>query len=97
VFSVVVHGDAGGVENLRRILSDWLSDLGLIVAGHKSQFGSYLGYYRPYATSHEELDQDEPFQEEVRNAARALVEGVKLRRAGKLPQPDARLREPRPK
>ena len=30
VFSVVVHGDAAGVENLRRILTDWLTDIGLI-------------------------------------------------------------------
>ena len=29
VFSVVVHGDAAGTENLRRILSDWLQDIGL--------------------------------------------------------------------
>ena len=33
VFSVIVHGDAAGVEDLRRILSDWLMDIGLIPAG----------------------------------------------------------------
>ena len=40
VFSVVVHGDAAGAENLRRILSDWLTDIGLIAAGHMAQLGT---------------------------------------------------------
>lgn len=97
VFSVVVHGDAAGVDTLRRILSDWLSDIGLISAGHKSELGAYIGYMRPYATSHDDLDEDVDLQEEVRNAARALAEGVRLLRRGELKQPGARLRDPRPK
>ena len=97
VFSVVVHGDAAGVETLRRILTDWLCDLGLIPAGHKALLGSYVGYYRPYATSHEDLDRDTDFQEEVANAARSLIEAVRMRRRGALGQPDAGLRETRPK
>jgi multimeric flavodoxin WrbA len=97
LFSVVAHGDTAGAETLRRILTDWLSDIGLISAGHKAEIGAYVGYYRPYATSHDDLDRDTDFQEEVRNAARTLVEGVKLLRSGKLPQPGAGLREPRPK
>ena len=97
VFSVVVHGDASGVENLRRILSDWLTDMGLIPAAHKALLGAYLGYYEPYATSHDDLDADTDFQQEVANAARALVSAVKMLREGKLEQPDARLRDPRPK
>lgn len=36
------------------------------------------------------------FQEETRNAARALVQAVKLLRRGKLDQADAGLRSPRP-
>jgi multimeric flavodoxin WrbA len=97
VFSVVVHGDSAGVETLRRILVDWLSDLGLISAGHKAEIGAYIGYYEPYATSHDALDGDAGFQEEVRNAARSLVQGVKLMRRHALPTGDAGLREPRPK
>ena len=46
---------------------------------------------QPYATSHDELDRDTAFQEEVRNAARALVQAVKLMRRGELQQPDASL------
>ena len=30
----------------------------------------YLGYYQPYATSHDDLDADRDFQEEARNVAR---------------------------
>ena len=97
VFSVVVHGDAAGVEALRRNLTDWLIDMGLICAGNKAVVDRYIGYYGAYATSHDDLDRDKDFQEEVRNAARSLVQAVRLMRSGKLPQPDARLHEVRPK
>jgi multimeric flavodoxin WrbA len=97
VFSVVVHGDAAGTENLRRILHDWLCDIGLIPAGHLALIDQYVGYLTPYATSHDDLDADKDFQEDVRTAARALVEAVKLMRRGELPQPDAKLHEARPK
>jgi len=97
VFSVVVHGDAAGTETLRRILVDWLTDMGLIGAGHAAQLDRYVGYYGPYATSHDDLDKDRAFHDEVRNAARTLIQAVKLLRRGKLEQPDARLREIRPK
>src|SRR5215472_2557874 len=90
VFSVVVHGDAAGTETLRRILTDWLKDMGLISAGHAAELDRYVGYFEPYATSHEALDHDQAFQEETRNAARALVEAVKLLRRGALAVPDAR-------
>ncbi len=96
-FSVVVHGDASGVENLRRILTDWLTDIGLVPAGHKALLGSYIGYYQPYATSHDDLDRDADFQAEVADAARTLIEAVKMLRAGRLRQPDAKLPERRPK
>jgi multimeric flavodoxin WrbA len=97
VFSVVVHGGAAGVETLRRSLTDWLTDMGLVPAGRAALVDSYVGYYKPYATSHDELDDDKGFQEEVRNAARTLVNAVRLLRRGELKQPDKSLREPRPK
>ena len=96
-FSVVVHGDAAGTETLRRILADWLRDIGLVSAGHAAELDRYVGYYEPYATSHDALDHDRALQEETRNAARALVRAVKLIRRGKFVQPDAGLREVRPK
>ena len=96
-FSVVVHGDASGPETLRRILSDWLQDIGMIPAGHKAQLGTYIGYLRPYATSHDDLDCDLDLQEDVRNCARALVHAVKQLRSGELQPPDRGVHETRPK
>lgn len=97
VFSVVVHGDAAGAETLRRSLSDWLTDMDLVPAAASATIDRYVGYYEPYATSHEALDRETAFHEEVRNAARALVAAVKLSRAGRLPQTDAAFKDPRPK
>ena len=97
VFSVVVHGDAAGAGAVRDALTEWLSDMGLIGAGAKSQIDRYIGYMKPYATSHEDLDRDSDVQEETRNAAHALMQAVRMMREGRLEQPDAGLREPRPK
>jgi multimeric flavodoxin WrbA len=96
-FSVVVHGDAAGVENLRRILTDWLEDMGMIASGHKSHIGAYIGYLGSYAENHLDLDKDEGMQADVKTAAQALANAVKLLRAGKLTPPDADLHEARPK
>jgi hypothetical protein len=57
----------------------------------------YVGYYEPYATSHDALDRDKDVQEEVRNVARAVVNAVREARAGRLSTPDAKLDSPRPK
>src|SRR5574341_2319888 len=46
-FTVVVHGDAAGAENLRRILHDWLVDMHLVPAG--GDIDRYVGYYEAYA------------------------------------------------
>jgi multimeric flavodoxin WrbA len=97
VFSVVVHGDAAGAENLRRILTDWLTDMRLIPAGKHAEIDRYVGYLKPYATSHDDFDADTDYQEDVRTAAKTLKAAVKLLRAGKLPQPDAGLHDARPK
>jgi multimeric flavodoxin WrbA len=97
LFSVVVHGDVEGVENLRRNLSDWLRSMQLVPAGHAAELDRYIGYYKPYATSHAELDADKDVQEEVRNAARCLLEAVLAKRAGTLLAAGEGLKQPRPK
>jgi multimeric flavodoxin WrbA len=96
-YGVVVHGDVGGVEPVRRALCDWLDWMGLIDAGFLARLDRYIGYYRPYATSHDELDADRGVQEEVRNVARAVAAAVAELRAGKLSDSDAGLEAPRPK
>jgi len=96
-FGVVVHADSAGAETLRRSLVDWLTDMSLVEASRTAEVNGYIGYMQPYATSHEALDKDERFQEETRNAARALSKAVHLSRAGKYQRPDEGLRDPNPK
>ncbi|WLI90118.1 flavodoxin family protein [Massilia sp. R2A-15] len=96
-YGLVVHGDVAGIESTRRGLSDWLDWMGLIDAGSFARLDRYVGYYESYAESHEALDRDTDFQEEVRNVARAVGTAVKALRAGHLSAPDRRLQAPRPK
>ena len=96
-FAVVVHGDAVGAETLRRSLSDWLTDMSLVQVSRTAEVDGYIGYMEPYATSHEALDKDEAFQQQTRNAARALGNAVNLSRAGKFQRPDADIEDPNPK
>jgi multimeric flavodoxin WrbA len=95
-YSVVVHGDSAGTENLRRSLCDWLNDMHLIQAGTDSCIDRFIDYYGDYATSHEAYDKDEALHEEVRNAARALFTHIVQRRNGGR-APDENLKDPRPK
>ncbi len=97
VYGVVVHGDVAGIEDSRRGLCDWLDWMGLIDAGVQSRLDRFIGYYEPYATSHETLDADKNVQEEVRNVARAVGIAVTELRAGKLSMPEKNLARPRPK
>ena len=95
-FAIVVHGDAAGAETLRRSLVDWLTDMRLVQAGDAGALDRYVGYYGTYARSHEALDEDAVFQEEVRNTARALATAIRFVRQGR-PEADSALRNPRQK
>jgi multimeric flavodoxin WrbA len=97
VFAVVVHGDAAGAETLRRSLSDWLCDMKLLPAMREGGIDRYIGYYEPYATSHDAFDRDEAVQGETRNAALALVERVNQIRSGRYEPADKGLEPPRQK
>ncbi len=96
-YGVVVHGDVAGIEAHRRNLTDWLEWMGLIDAGVAAKLDRYIGYYEPYYNSHDALDKDHAVQEEVRNVARAVVAAVGELRAGRLSQPDKKVKWPRPK
>ena len=66
--------------------------------GTAASIDRYIGYYEPYATSHEALDRDTAVQEEVaQRRARALVDAVRDYRAGKRPPEGERDDGPRPK
>lgn len=97
VFSVVVHGDVEGAENVRRSLSDWLRFMELAPAGVNAELDRYIGYWKPYATGHEELDRDEAIQAEVRNAALTLAEAAHAKHKGTLLQAGKALTAPRQK
>jgi multimeric flavodoxin WrbA len=96
-FAVVTHGDAAGPEELRRALTDWLGDIGMVQAGKQAALDTYVGYYEPYATSHAALDARPDLFVEVANAATSLVNLVRGMRAGTWQAPDAGLRSPRQK
>jgi multimeric flavodoxin WrbA len=97
VYGLVVHGDVAGIEDTRRSLSDWLDWMGLIDAGTQARLDRYIGYFEPYASSHEALDKDLAVQEEARNVARAVAHTVKALRSGQLAAIQPQLRKPRPK
>ena len=96
-YGLVVHGDVAGIEGSRRSLSDWLDWMGFIDAGAQARLDRYIGYFEPYATSHEALDRDQPMQEETRNVARAVAKAVLELRAGRLQAVRPLLTRPRPK
>ena len=96
-YGLIIHGDVAGVEESRRALSDWLDWMGFIDAGAQARLDRYIGYFEPYATSHEALDRDEAVQEEARNVARAVAKTVIELRAGRLEAVQPKLSRPRPK
>jgi multimeric flavodoxin WrbA len=95
-FAVVTHGDSAGTENMRRMLVDWLTDMHLVPAGGMAELDRFIGYYEPYATSHDSFDADLALHEEVRNAARTLAGKITAIRAGQR-EADAQLSAPRSK
>jgi multimeric flavodoxin WrbA len=97
VYGLIVHGDVAGIEGVRRALSDWLDWMGFIDAGAQARLDRYIGYYEPYATSHETLDRDEPMQAEARNVALAVANAVVELRSGWLQAAQPVLSRPRPK
>ncbi|HEY1551056.1 MAG TPA: flavodoxin family protein [Kofleriaceae bacterium] len=94
-FSIVVHGDAEGADGLRRMLVDWLTEMGLELSGGHGVLDRYIGYLEPYATSHDALDADHAIAGEIDNAIDTLLARIDQLRA--MPQPGADLHEPRAK
>jgi len=97
LFSVVVHGDVEGAENVRRSISDWLCFMHMAPAGAKAELDRYIGYWKPYATSHGELDRDTAIQQEVANAARTLADAVTAAQRDTRTDAGSDLAEPRQK
>jgi len=96
-YGLIVHGDVAGIEGSRRSLSDWLDWMGFIDAGVMARLDRYIGYFEPYANSHDALDLDVAVQEEARNVARAVCKAVLELRSGRLQDVQPVLTSPRPK
>lgn len=96
IFALIVHGDTEGADSLRHNLHDWLTGMDLVSAGGAAEFDRYIGYFEPYATSHEALDRDVAFMQEARNATTILMEAVTGMRSGRQ-TPGKDLESPRPK
>lgn len=96
-YGLVIHGDVAGIEESRRALSDWLDWMGFIDSGVQSRLDRYIGYYEPYANSHDILDKDKMMQEEVKNVARSVIKTVKELRIGTLLKVQPEVKRPRPK
>jgi multimeric flavodoxin WrbA len=97
VYGLIVHGDVTGTASVLHALADWLAWMGLVPAGKKSLLDRYIGYYEPYATSHDTLDRSTALLDEVANVAKAVTQAVAEMRAGRLSIPDAALSNPRQK
>ncbi len=97
VYGLVVHGDTADAGTLRASLAGWLEWSGFVPAGAQSQVDRYIGYFGPYATSHEALDKDEAVVAETRNVARAVANAVAALRQGRLYVPDEDIKPPRQK
>ena len=82
----------GVLEHLPLELLDALAEILLA-----QRLDRFIGYYEPYATSHDALDRDEAVQEETRNVARAVARVTAALRAGELDDAIAARPAPRPK
>jgi multimeric flavodoxin WrbA len=98
VFAVYTHGDAGGAEPLRHALTDWLNDMGLVPADSEGFKDRFIGYMKPYATSHDDLDDDQDVFKEIDNTAIALAAKIsQVRNKPELLIDKDMLVDPRPK
>jgi hypothetical protein len=64
----------------------------MISAEALTEKDGYIGYEELYAASHQSLDEDDAFQQDVRSVALTLARATRLQDAQKLVQPDLGLR-----
>jgi multimeric flavodoxin WrbA len=96
-FAVLAHGDSQGHEGVREMLCAWLTSIGMVQAGASAGVDTLIGYWEPYATSHDKLDAQRDIFALVDNAAETLGTMVRAIRSGAYRAPDAGLVNPRQK
>ena len=69
----------------------------LVPAGVPAELDRYIGYWEPYATSHEALDEDRRSRTKSAMPPGTLFEAVQARKAGKLISSGDDLDQPRQK
>jgi len=97
IFSIIVHGDAQGVDELKNALSSWLSEMMLVPTGTMGHLSRYIGYYESYAESHKALTKDQALWDELTNSCQSLALSIEAKRAHKLESFTPDLNDPRPK
>jgi hypothetical protein len=69
----------------------------MVQAGASAVVDTLIGYWEPYATSHDKLDAQPEIFTLVENAAKSLAGMVRAIRSGAYRAPDEGLRNPRQK
>jgi len=90
-YGVVVHGEAGAVEDTRSNLAAWFDTLGMVDSDTFATLDRYMGYREPSNPDDFSYTGDEDYQAEVRNVARAVSTAVADLRSGKLSPPERRM------
>ena len=98
LFSVVVHGDVEGAENVRRSIVR-LAALHAAARrpGRTAELDRYIGYWKPYATSHDGARRRHGHPGRGAQRRPDPAEALHARRAGRLPTIGADLTAPREK
>lgn len=97
IYSLFVHGDTMGVDDVKNSLTSWLNEMMLIPSSVYGQVGRYIGYYGTYADSHRALDRDQALFEEIKISCEALALNITAERSRKLDTQVPHLHDPRPK
>jgi hypothetical protein len=69
----------------------------MVPAGPLAAIDTWIGWYEPYATSHDDLDKDRAIVTQVEQAALSLANFVRQLRDGSFEPPNAGLHGPRQK
>ena len=84
-FTMFVHGDADGLDNVEHAISETFKWYGLTEIKNNNQ---YIGYYKPYSDSHMHLDKDKGVWESIELQTKELVKAVDDAREEGMPKPE---------
>ena len=102
-YSAVISSEARNLSQIENVLPTRTEPLPVLdeklTAARAASSAAHLEHaprlYQAYATSHDDPDKDEALFAEVKNAALAQANMVKVIRTGKYHAPDEKLHDPR--